>query len=117
MQLSLRRMFGFNQTREDLIRKEIKATHDLFGQPSSDRYFDFFYYGEVADDIHEWIFHDWHKNGREWEVATTRYLVYPDRVYRAQEGQAYRLTPQEEVVRLWQATNQYYTKIKKRVYS
>lgn len=117
MALSLRRIFGTRKTREDLIKEEIRAAADIFPRDSRGRKYDFFYYGEVADDTHEWIFHEWHKDGKNWQVVTTRYLVQPDAVYRTQTNQPYRLVPYEEARRLMEATRLYYQKVKTAVYS
>lgn len=117
MLLSIRHMFGIKKSREDLIRQEIRATSDMFSQDSPDRKYDFFYYGEVADNTHEWIFHDWRKNGKEWSVLTTRYLVQPDAIYRTQNNKPYRPVPQEEAKRLLDAMRVYYNKVKTTVYS
>lgn len=117
MLLSIRRMFGMGKTREDLTRREIRATADLFPQNSQGRKFDFFYYGRVDDDTYEWIFHDWYKNGKDWQVVTTRYLVRPDGIYRTQDNRPYRPVPYEEARRLVEAMRVYYNKVKATVYS
>lgn len=116
MLLNWRRILGIKKTRQDLIREEIRATAQLFPR-SEGRAYDFFYYGKVADDAHEWVFHEWHKRGKEWHVTTTRYLVKPDAVYRSQGDQAYKFAPYEEMRRLLEAIRRYYAKVETAVYS
>jgi hypothetical protein len=117
MLLSLRRMLGMEKTRQDLIRQEIRAASDIFPQDPGGRKFDFFYYGRVDKDTYEWIFHDWFKTGKDWQVTTTRYLIKPNGIYRARSNQPYRLVPREEARRLAEAAAVYYNKIKSAVYS
>lgn len=116
----LRRIFGQQKKRNSwnsLIREELRATSGMFAEETPNRRFDFFYYGTVPDNSHEWIFHEWNKQGKDWKSSTTRYLIQPRTVYRSQEGQRYTAIPGQEVTRLWEAVNKYYTNVKKTIYS
>lgn len=107
---SLSRLLGKKPTRNQLIQREIAATRDLFRTPDGHAY-DFFYYGQVDDDTQEWIFHDWIKRGKDWQVSTTRYLVQPGRVQRAAEGEPYRVIEGDELYRFWRAVEGYYSRV------
>jgi hypothetical protein len=104
------KLLGRPLTRNQLIQHEIAATRDMFVTPDNHR-FDFFYYGQVDEDTQEWIFHDWVKEGREWHVTTTRYLVEPDRVYRTREDQPYQLIDGDELYRFQRAVERYYSRV------
>lgn len=111
----LNRFFGKKMSRNGLIQKEIEATNDLFTQDANRKY-DFFYYGYVDDDTQEWVFHDWQKSGKEWQVSTVRYLVKPDRVYRASEGMPYQQIDGAELQRFDQAVKRYYSRVAETLY-
>lgn len=112
----LNRFFGRRLSRNALIQKEIKSTSGLFPEQEGRRY-DFFYYGYTDDDTQEWVFHDWQKSGKDWRVSTVRYLVKPDRVYRAMEGSSYQEICGVELERFERAVMRYYNRVSETIYS
>ncbi len=112
----LNRFFSKKLSRNGLIQKEIKSTSDIFPQEQGHKY-DFFYYGYIDDDTQEWVFHDWQKPGKDWQVSTVRYLVKPDRVYRATEGSSYQEIGGVELERFERAVMRYYNRVAETIYN
>lgn len=106
----LSRLLGKRETRNSLIQREIAVNSDIFAKQSNHKY-DFFYYGQIDDNTQEWVFHDWIKQGKEWRASTTRYLVKPDRIYRARDGESYREIEGIELQRFHQAVERYYANV------
>lgn len=101
--------------RNGLIQKELEATKGMFAGTQGHQY-NFFYYGQIHENSHEWILHDWFKEGKEWRVVTTRYLVQPHKIYRTQEGQPYQEVTGDELERFRKAIELYYSKVRSKVY-
>lgn len=114
---SLSHLFAkkFPRDRNGLIQKEIQATKGMFASTPGHDY-DFFYYGQIHENAQEWILHDWFKEGRDWHVVTTRYLVQPHKIYRTQEGQPYQEVTGDELERFRKAIELYYAKVRAKVY-
>lgn len=112
---SLKRWFGGGVSLNQLVQQEVRATRGLFASQKGHEY-DFFYYGRVDDEGHEWIFHDRFKDKGQSRVVTTRYIVYPDRVYRTREGEPYQQISGAELDRFYQAVKRYHENVAHQVY-
>ncbi len=95
-----------------LLAKEAKIGGELFGPVSSGSNREFF-----CLDEHMWVWHEERpdKNGNLLR-RTTRYDIRPDGIYKAQDGQEYKLISVAEAQRLYDGAQIYYQRVKREIY-
>ena len=97
----------------NLIRREAKIGGQVFGEIPKDTRREFF-----CLDEYTWIWHEeWKDENGQYQTKTTRYDVRPSGILKAQDGQPYQRVTPDEAVRLAQASQQYFQRVKSELYS
>jgi hypothetical protein len=97
----------------NLIRHEAKIGGKLFGPVPKNRRREFF-----CLDKHTWIWHEeWTDTNNERHIVTTRYDVRPNAVLKSQNNSHYQPVSMNELNNLYQATQQYRTRVQQAIYN
>jgi hypothetical protein len=97
---------------QDLMRREVEVTRDIFGPVPKGVRREFF-----CLDKHTWVWYEeWTDNG-QLKQMTTRYVIRPKEILKSQNGSAYRRLTLEEARNFQKATRAYYNKIKTHLYA
>lgn len=97
---------------QDLIRREVELTRDIFGPVPKGIRREFF-----CLDKNTWIWYEeWtNKNGVVQQV-TTRYVIRPKEIIKSQNGGAYHKLSYDEARNFHRATHTYFEKVKVGLY-
>ena len=104
------------ERREELYRafkrREAKIGGELFGPIPKGVRREFF-----CLDKHTWVWHEERINNGQRQVKTVRYDVRPNGILKAEDNKAYQPVTPAEAYRLYQAAQQYKTRVRQEVYS
>ena len=108
-----RRIDNQNRLEQNLLRHEARVGGTVFGPVGKNQRRQFFCLDEDT-----WVWHEeWTDAKGEDHVVTTRYEVRPSGILKSQNGSHYQRVEPQEALRLYQAAQIYYDKIRSEVYS
>lgn len=97
---------------QDMIRREIVLNRDIFGPVPRGTRREFF-----CLDRHTWIWYEeWTNSEGVRQNVTTRYVIRPKEILKAQNGGAYQRLTIDEAKNFVEATKTYYSRIKTHLY-
>ncbi len=98
---------------QDLMRREVEVTRDIFGPVPKGVRRDFF-----CLDRHTWVWYEeWTDDDGQLKQMTTRYVIRPKEILKSQNDGAYRRLSLDEAKNFQKATHSYYQKIKTHLYA
>ncbi|HMT18986.1 MAG TPA: hypothetical protein PKD20_02755 [Candidatus Saccharibacteria bacterium] len=97
---------------QDMIRREIALNRDIFGPVPQGTRREFF-----CLDRHTWVWYEeWTDSEGVRQNVTTRYVIRPKEILKAQNGGAYHRLTIDEAQNFVEATKTYYSRVKTHLY-